>query len=673
MGAVLTESAVKMITLSIWSGTEKDKDMIPKTIHYCWFGRGQKPKLAEHCIASWRRYCPDYRIVEWNEDNFDIRMNGYTRMCYEQRKYAFLSDYARLVILEKEGGIYLDTDVQMIRSFDRFLKYPAFFGFEDDRHVNTGIGFGAEAGNETVREMLAAYDRLLDGTAGVTGCPILNTQALVKRGLELNGQRQHLKDAEIFPAEYFNPYDDPTGRLNRTKKTCSIHWYAKSWMSRPAIIRSSLTKPIHRVFGKDFFRNHGRQAVRNTPSEEAADSPDNKIKILIFSHAMELGGAERALLGLLEAIDYDLYEVDLFLMRHEGELLKYIPREVHLLAEIPQYACLAVPAKTVLARRQYAVAAGRAIGKWAGRRTIQKQNLAADNQVQIEYSHKYTAFAMPAVSEREYDLAVSFLTPHYFTADKVKAKKKAAWIHTDYGKIDIDRKSELEMWNRYDHIISVSEDASGQFLKKFPTLKDKLIVIHNMLPADTILRQAEEFSAADEMPENGEIRLLSVGRFCHAKNFDNIPDICGRIRAAGLPVHWYIIGYGSDEEKIAGSIKTADMQDYVTILGKKENPYPYIKACDFYVQPSHYEGYSVSVKEAQLLCKPVIITEYPTAKSQVRDGVDGIIVPMENGACADAMIEVLREPEIKNSLIENCRRGDYSNRQEVDRIKMLMD
>lgn len=646
--------------------------MIPKTIHYCWFGRGQKPKLAEHCIASWRRYCPDYRIVEWNEDNFDIRMNGYTRMCYEQKKYAFLSDYARLVILEKEGGIYLDTDVQMIRGFDRFLKYPAFLGFEDERHVNTGIGFGAEAGNETVREMLAAYDRLLDGTAGVIGCPILNTEALVKRGLVLNGQRQHLKDAVIFPAEYFNPYDDPTGRLNRTKKTCSIHWYAKSWMSRKAVIRSNLTRPLHRVLGKDFFRDHIRQTVQSSSSGSDMNKQDDRIKILIFSHAMELGGAERALLGLLEAIDYNLYAVDLFLMRHEGELLKYIPKEVNLLAEIPQYACLAVPAKTVLARRQYAVAAGRAIGKWAGSRTIRKQNLAAENQVQIEYSHKYTAFAMPMVSDREYDLAVSFLTPHYFVADKVKAKKKAAWIHTDYGTIDIDCKSELEMWNRYDHIVSVSEDVSKQFLKKFPTLKNKLVIIHNMLPADTILRQAEEFSAADEMPENGEIRLLSVGRFCYAKNFDNIPDICGRIREAGLPVHWYIIGYGSDEEIITNRILAEDMQEFVTILGRKENPYPYIKACDCYVQPSRYEGYAVSVKEAQLLGRPVIITNYPTAGSQIRDGVDGIIVPMENKPCADTIIGFLRNPEIQNSLIENCGRGDYSNRKEINRLRLLM-
>jgi mannosyltransferase OCH1-like enzyme len=160
--------------------------MIPKKIHYCWFGRGEKPPLAEKCIASWKKHCPDYEIIEWNEDNFDLAMNGYTRMCLAEKKYAFLSDYARLVILEKEGGIYFDTDVEVVRSFDRFLKYPAFLGFEDDDHVNTGIGFGAEAGSHVVRAMLTDYDQFLYGNSEVTVCPILNTQALVKCGLVLN-------------------------------------------------------------------------------------------------------------------------------------------------------------------------------------------------------------------------------------------------------------------------------------------------------------------------------------------------------------------------------------------------------------------------------------------------------------------------------------------------------
>lgn len=230
--------------------------MIPKTIHYCWFGRGEKPKLAQKCIASWKKFCPDYEIVEWNEDNFDVNRNGYTRMCYEQKKYAFLTDYVRLVVIAEHGGIYFDTDVELLRPLDQLLTHPSFFGFEDTEHINTGVGFGAEPDNPAVQAMLAEYDPLLSGKQGIIGCPILNTNALKKLGLCLNGEKQDLGIAVVYPADYFNPYDDPTGKLNKTKNTFSIHWYSKSWMSKGTILRSKLTKPLHRLFGKDFFRKH---------------------------------------------------------------------------------------------------------------------------------------------------------------------------------------------------------------------------------------------------------------------------------------------------------------------------------------------------------------------------------------------------------------------------------
>lgn len=227
--------------------------MIPKKIHYCWFGRGEKSDKAQKCIASWHRLCPDYEIIEWNEDNFDIHMNRYTEMCYEERKFAFLSDYARLWILEREGGLYFDMDVEVIRSFDPLLTHEAFFGFETDEFINTGVGFGTESGHPVLRTMLAAYDPLLDGEHGTIGCPILNTQALDAFGLVKNGQLQEVGGAVIYPAEYFNPYNDILGKLCKTENTYSIHWFAKSWMSRGAILRSKLSKPWHRLqhlFGK---------------------------------------------------------------------------------------------------------------------------------------------------------------------------------------------------------------------------------------------------------------------------------------------------------------------------------------------------------------------------------------------------------------------------------------
>ena len=168
-------------------------------------------------------------------------------MCYKEKKYAFLTDYIRLLVVAKYGGIYLDTDVEVIRSIDDLLENSAFFGFETHEYVNTGIGFGAELGNKIVVEMLREYDTLLDGQHGTVGCPVLNTRTLLGKGLIQNGKKQDIDGAVIYPCDYFNPYDDPTGILTKTENTYSIHWYGKSWMDRKTVIRSKLTKPFHRV------------------------------------------------------------------------------------------------------------------------------------------------------------------------------------------------------------------------------------------------------------------------------------------------------------------------------------------------------------------------------------------------------------------------------------------
>ena len=231
--------------------------MIPKKIHYCWFGKNPKPKLAEKCIASWKRYCPDYEIIEWNEDNFDVDKYPYAKYCLENKKYACMSDFVRLVVIAEHGGIYFDTDVELIRNPDQLLENEAFYGFENNEYVASGLGFGAEKNQITVLKMLEEYKSLEEenGAFMFKGCPVLNTDALIKLGLRRNGIEQEVAGAHIFPAEYFNPFEDATGILKLTDNTFSIHWFAKSWMSKRKIIRSKLTRPLHRLLGADFFRS----------------------------------------------------------------------------------------------------------------------------------------------------------------------------------------------------------------------------------------------------------------------------------------------------------------------------------------------------------------------------------------------------------------------------------
>ena len=359
-------------------------------------------------------------------------------------------------------------------------------------------------------------------------------------------------------------------------------------------------------------------------------------------------------------------------MRHTGELLQYLPKEVNLLPEVPQYASMAVPIGQVIRKGQLLVAIKRIIGKIMAARRVKKLKLPLDNGVALEYSHKYTVRNMPAVGVGEYDLAISFLTPHYYVNKKVQAKKKAAWIHTDYTKVKVDDESELKMWAAFDYIVSISEAVSHSFLNVFPSLRDKIIVIENLMPVRSIREQSDEFSVEEEMPADGAIKLLSIGRFCTAKNFDNVPDICRRILQKGINIKWYLIGFGSDEFLIREKIAECGMQDYVIILGKKANPYPYIKVCDLYVQPSRYEGNSVSVHEAQILGKPVVITDYATSVSQLENGVDGIIVPVENEKCADALSRILQDENLISSLVQNEVKKDYTNAMGLQTLYDLM-
>ena len=228
--------------------------MIPKTIHCCWFGRGEKPKLAQKCIESWKKYCPDYEIIEWNEDTFNVNLNDYTRFTYEHELYAYLSDYVRLWAVENKGGVYFDTDVELIKPIDSLLQYDAFWGFEDNKYITSGVGFGSIANHQILRLIMEEYEKLSYEELSeryknnsMKGSPRMNTYPLLRYGLLQNGERQSVLGAEIFPKEYFCPLDDYTGKLHLTENTLSIHWYTKSANSKYARIKSKYSRLYHRI------------------------------------------------------------------------------------------------------------------------------------------------------------------------------------------------------------------------------------------------------------------------------------------------------------------------------------------------------------------------------------------------------------------------------------------
>ena len=225
--------------------------MIPKKIHYCWFGGNPMPPLAQKCIRSWRRYCPGYEILEWNESNYDIAAAPkYVRDAYEAKKWAFVTDYVRLQVLYEQGGIYFDTDVQVVKKLDPLLKHRCFMGIErakDSAKVASGLGLGAEAGFPLLKEIMEDYTDASfyrpDGSIDITTCTVRNTEILKKHGFVEEDRFQEVAEAAVYPAEYFSPMDMSNGKMHKTKNTYTIHHYSLSW-----------TTPEHQLERKRYLR-----------------------------------------------------------------------------------------------------------------------------------------------------------------------------------------------------------------------------------------------------------------------------------------------------------------------------------------------------------------------------------------------------------------------------------
>ena len=256
--------------------------MIPKIIHYCWFGGNPLPKSAKKCIASWKKYCPDYEIREWNESNYDVRKIPYISQAYDAKKYAFVSDSARFDILYQHGGVYFDTDVEVIRPLDDILERGAFMGCERDGSFSIenericedckavltnpglgiaaapGLGIAAAPGLGLYREILAFYNEqnflLPNGGYNMKTVVEYTTSVLIKHGLKDIKGIQQIDGITIYPKEYFNPFDNGTGKLTITDHTYSIHWYSKSWMDKKTVFISRMARPIHRIFGNDSLK-----------------------------------------------------------------------------------------------------------------------------------------------------------------------------------------------------------------------------------------------------------------------------------------------------------------------------------------------------------------------------------------------------------------------------------
>lgn len=349
-----------------------------------------------------------------------------------------------------------------------------------------------------------------------------------------------------------------------------------------------------------------------------------KKKVLFVMNNLSCGGAEKALISLLETMDYAVYDVDLFLLKHEGLFLSKIPKQVNLLEEPAEYKYYDMSIKTAimdcLKKGRWHVALFRIV---AG--TIYKRE---KNKIRCEQRvWKYISKSLANI-DTKYDITVGYLekNPIYFCIDKVNATKRIGFIHNDYDKLGMDPILDQPYFDKLDHVVTVSEECGHILKNRFPMYSHKVDVMHNIVSPVAIHKLSQE----QVNMSDAEIKLVSVGRLNYQKGFEMAIDSCKMLIRAGYLVKWYIIGEGEDRGKLERMIVEQGLQGVFILLGIKENPYPYIREADIYVQPSRFEGKSIAIDEAKILHKPIVVTNFSTAKDQITNHDNGLIVEMNS-------------------------------------------
>lgn len=396
-----------------------------------------------------------------------------------------------------------------------------------------------------------------------------------------------------------------------------------------------------------------------------------KKRVIIVADSLEIGGIERSLISMLDNFDYDNYQVDLMLYQKSGELLENLDKRVNLLESQNRCKTFGIPVKELIKKGNLLMASGRIIANILAKCISKIRNIEDIGYYQTQLMYKFTHFLLKR-EKQNYDIAIGYVWPHDYILKKVNSKVKIGWIHTDYSTIDINRKIDEKMWSKLDYIISISDECTRAFEKIYPNLKEKIILVENITSPQFIINKSKEKL---ELNINDKyFNIISVGRICYQKGFDIAVQVLAEVHSRGYKnIRWNIIGFGPDEEKIRELIKKYNVEDSFILHGKKVNPYPYIEKCHLYVQPSRYEGKAVTINEAKILGKAIIITNYSTASSQIENMVDGIITELDIDKIADSIINLYKDKELRISLEKNCRNKSYENSKELLKLYEVMN
>jgi glycosyltransferase involved in cell wall biosynthesis len=385
-----------------------------------------------------------------------------------------------------------------------------------------------------------------------------------------------------------------------------------------------------------------------------------KQKLLFVYSEMMTGGSTTSLLNLLNTIDYSKYEVDLQLFRNRGPFLKDIPEKVNLLPEAAKYG---YSVKDKIMKFLVLLFSGTIFkAKYYKFKYKNKAQLQIYGYGQVLYSRK---------NNKKYDAAIGFLElwSDYYVIRKTNPAKKIIWIHTDYKAAGFSIKIDKKIFEKADNIVLVSEECLNHFNDNTFLYKNKSLFIENIFSKKILIEKSMKGQIA---LEGNSPKFLTVCRLSvYTKGLDRMLEVCKRLKSEGLKFTWFVLG-GDNTTEFLDLYETYDLKDCVILLGQQENPYPYYIKADVYIQPSRYEGKPMTVTEAQILGLPVIATDYASAKEQVKDGIDGLVVENNEDAIYNAMKKVIENPGLLKVFSENVRKRDFCNLGEINKLYNLL-
>ena len=393
-------------------------------------------------------------------------------------------------------------------------------------------------------------------------------------------------------------------------------------------------------------------------------------KVLFVIDSLHCAGAEKSLTTLLSLLDYSKYDVDLQLFGYGGALEELVPKEVNILKPMEYIKFSSLSTKNAVIKSLKNMNFKMLSSRLKFSLAIRKNNYSNAQKARIYWQKVSNVIEE---NNKKYDIAISYAqgVPTFYVAEKVCAKKKLAWVNVSYKLEDEDRVFQEQFYDKYNKIVAVSDSAKNIFLETFPKYTDKLEIIYDINDANFIRRMSEQGQSYNDNYTG--LRILTIGRLANQKGYDIALEACKILKEKGIEFKWYSLGVGPLKEEIEKYINENNLENNFKLLGVKSNPYPFIKDCDIYVQPSRFEGFGIAIAEARMLNKPVVTTRFDAVYNQMKDRKNGLVVDMNSQGIVNGILELINNKKLTNEIISYLKTEKKGNTEELEKFYKLIE